>query len=112
MLADLNDALLLDRQRAGADARDTTGLSFALLTATAKLGYAAPVGLLYPLLGLFGFDPAPAASNEGLAITGLILVFVIPPLIFGAISLWLALTWPIDARAHAAIRAELAGSQA
>lgn len=108
MLADLNDALLLDRRRAGADARDTTGLSFALLTATAKLGYAAPVGLLYPLLGLFGFDPAPTATNEGLAITGLIMVFVVPPLIFGAVSLWLALTWPIDAPAHAAIRAELA----
>ncbi|WP_448578610.1 MFS transporter [Thermaurantiacus sp.] len=112
MLADLNDALLLDRRRAGADARDTTGLSFALLTATAKLGYAAPVGLLYPLLGLFGFDPSPTASNEGLAITGLILVFVVPPLIFGAISLWLAWTWPIDARAHAAIRAELADGPA
>lgn len=112
MLADLNDALRLDRQRDGAEVRDTTGLTFALLTATAKLGYAAPVGLLYPLLALFGFDPAPDATNEGLAITGLILVFVVPPLVFGAISLWLAWTWPIDARAHADIRRELAGEGA
>lgn len=107
MLADLNDARILDARRAGHEARDTTGLSFAILTATSKLGYAAPVGLLYPLLGLFGFDPAPGATNDATALLGLVLVFTVPPLVFGAVAAWLAWRWPIDAAAHARIRAEL-----
>lgn len=108
MLADLNDAQLLDRRLAGEAEQDTTGLAFALLTATAKLGYALPVGLLYPLLGLFGFDPKPGALNEGAAITGLLILFIAPPVLCGILGFLLARRWPIDAATHATIRARLA----
>ncbi|WP_448586201.1 MFS transporter [Thermaurantiacus sp.] len=107
MLADLNDARALDRQRSGKPARDEAGLTYALLTATGKLGYAIPIGLLYPLLGLIGFDPAPEATNSDRAILGLTLVFIGPPFVLGLATWWLARRWPIDAAAHAAIRAEL-----
>jgi Na+/melibiose symporter-like transporter len=110
MLADLNDAQLLDRRLAGETEQDTTGLAFALLTATAKLGYALPVGLLYPLLGLFGFDPAPGARNEGSAITGLLLLFIVPPVACGILAFFLARRWPIDADTHATIRQRLAAA--
>ena len=108
MLADLLDAQRLDRREAAEDARDTTGLAYAFLTATAKLGYALPVGLLYPLLGAFGFDPSPGARNSGAAIEGLTLVFIAPPMLFGLLAAWLAWRWPITAEVHAAIRQRLA----
>lgn len=107
MLADLLDAQRLDRRDGGEDARDTTGLAYAFLTATAKLGYALPVGLLYPLLGAFGFDPAPGASNTGPAIAGLTLLFIAPPMLFGLTAAVLAWRWPITAEVHAGIRRRL-----
>lgn len=110
MLADLLDAQRLDRLEAAAEDRDTTGLAYAFVTATAKLGYAVPVGLLYPLLGLFGFDPAPGARNEGAALSGLTVLFLVPPLLFGLAGALLAWRWPITADAHAEIRRRLEAS--
>jgi Na+/melibiose symporter-like transporter len=109
MLADLNDAQALDaRDRREGQASDTTGLSYAILTATQKLGYAIPVGLTYPLLALIGFDPAPGAANSEAAIEGLTLLYVLPSVTLGLLAAWLAWRWPITADAHARIRARLA----
>lgn len=110
MLADLLDAQRLDRREADGDERDTTGLAYAFLNATAKLGYALPVGLLYPLLGAFGFDPAPGARNAGDAIAGLTLLFIVPPMAFGTVAALLAWRWPITADIHAGIRRRLGES--
>ena len=108
MLADLTDAQDLDGRRRGESAADTTGLNYAILTATQKLGYAIPVGLTYPILGLIGFDPTPGATNSSSAIEGLTFLFVFPPLLLGALAAWLIWRWPITAEVHARIRAELA----
>jgi Na+/melibiose symporter-like transporter len=110
MMADLNDAQLLDRRAAGETGAETTGLNFAILTATAKLGYAIPVGLTYPLLALIGFDPAPGARNGPDALLGLELLFALPS---AALALAAAATvwrWPITAEVHANIRAQLAAA--
>lgn len=107
MLADLADAQELDRRERNEQAVDTTGLNYAVLTATQKLGYAIPVGLTYPLLGLIGFDPTPGATNSAAAIEGLTALFVIPPLMLGLLAGWLIWRWPLTAQAHAAIRARL-----
>ncbi|WP_374389371.1 MFS transporter [Sandaracinobacter sp.] len=107
MLADLTDAQALDARRAGAPAAETTGLNFAILTATQKLGYAIPVGLTYPILGLVGFDPAPGAANDASALAGLTFLFVVPPLLLGILAALLVWRWPITAEAHARIRADL-----
>ncbi|MCG2839789.1 MFS transporter [Sandaracinobacter sp. RS1-74] len=111
MLADLTDAQELDRRRSGDMAADTTGLNYALLTATQKLGYAIPVGLTYPILGLIGFDPTPGASNGPSAIAGLTALYVGPPFLLGALAAWLIWRWPITAEVHARIRAELQETQ-
>lgn len=111
MLADLTDAQELDRRRARAPAADTTGLNYAILTATQKLGYAIPVGLTYPILGLIGFDPTPGAVNSASAIQGLSFLFVVPPFLLGGLAAWLVWRWPITAGAHARIRAELAATE-
>ncbi len=110
MLADLTDAQELDRRRAGLASVDTTGLNYAILTATQKLGYAIPVGLTYPILSLVGFNPAPGAVNDISAINGLTFLFVVPPLLLGMLSAWLIWPWPITAEAHARIREELAAT--
>lgn len=107
MMADLNDAQTLDRQIANTPGADTTGLNFAILTATAKLGYAIPVGLTYPILGLIGFDPVPGAENSRAALDGLRWLFALPPFLLGlsaAVVIW---GWPITANVHADIRARL-----
>lgn len=109
MMADLNDAQRLDRKEAGLPATDHTGLNFAVLTATQKLGFAIPVGLTYPLLALIGFNAAPGAANSQKAILGLEILFVVPSLLLTGIAALLAWTWPITAEAHAAIRDRLAG---
>jgi Na+/melibiose symporter-like transporter len=110
MLADLNDAQKLDRRDRGEDGAETTGLNFAILTATQKLGYAIPVGLTYPLLALIGFDPTPGARNGPEALLGLELLFALPS---AALTLGAAATvwrWPITAECHADIRARLAAA--
>jgi Na+/melibiose symporter-like transporter len=110
MLADLNDAQQLDRRMRGSDGAETTGLNFAILTATAKLGYAIPVGLTYPLLDLVGFNPEPGATNSSTAILGLELLFALPSAglaVLAAVVVW---KWPITAEAHAEIRARLAST--
>jgi len=107
MMADLNDAQSLDRQDNNVPGADTTGLNFAILTATAKLGYAIPVGLAYPLLGLIGFDPTPGAENSESALTGLRWIFAVPPLLLGLSAAAVIWGWPITAQVHAGIRARL-----
>jgi Na+/melibiose symporter-like transporter len=108
MLADLNDAQLLDRRADGQTRAETTGLNFAILTATQKLGYAIPVGLIYPILSAIGFDPKSGTANSDATLRGLELLFALPPLILctgAAILIW---KWPITAQVHAGIRACLA----
>ena len=108
MLADLNDAQALDRRDSGGTALDTTGLNYALLTATAKLGYAIPVGLTYPVLGLMGFNAVEGAANSESAINGLIALFVVPPVLLSLLAAILVWRWPITAERHALIREQLA----
>lgn len=111
MLADLTDAQELDRRRRNEPAADTTGLNYAILTATQKLGYAIPVGLTYPILGMIGFDPTPGAQNSASAIQGLSFLFAVPPFLLGTLAAWLIWRWPITAQAHALIREELAATK-
>lgn len=110
MLADLNDAQQLDRRLAGADGAETTGLNFAILTATQKLGYAIPVGLTYPLLGLIGFDPTPGARNSPSALMGLEILFAAPSALLAMLAAAIVWKWPITADVHADIRARLASA--
>jgi Na+/melibiose symporter-like transporter len=110
MMADLNDAQQLDRRATGETGAETTGLNFAILTATAKLGYAIPVGLTYPLLALIGFDPAPGARNGPDALLGLELLFALPSAALALAAAAVVWRWPITAEVHADIRARLAAA--
>lgn len=107
MLSDLRDAQDLARRQSGRPLHDATGLSFAILTAVGKLGAAITFGLVYPLLALVGFDPAPGAANSARAIAGLSLLFIVAPLVLGVLAAAVVWRWPITAALHARIRAGL-----
>lgn len=107
MLSDLRDAQDLTRRQSGQQLHDATGLSFAILTAVGKLGAAITFGLVYPLLGLVGFDPTPGARNSAAAIEGLTLLFILAPLVLGVLAAAVVWRWPITAALHARIRAGL-----
>lgn len=110
MLADLIDAETL---RSG---QDKTGLFYAAAVAIQKLGYALPVGILYPILAAIGFVAADGAGNGATALGGLTALFVVLPVLMAIAAILAVRGWPIDAatqaRTAAALRAEGAyGSQ-
>ena len=95
MLADVSDAETL---RSG---QEKTGLFYAALAAVQKLGYAIPVGLSYAILGLVGFVPRLGADNTPGAINGLLVLFIVPPILMSLIAAWVVHGWPIDAETQA-----------
>ena len=70
ILGDYND----DAKAAGGS--DRIGLLNAVLTTAQKFGYAIPVGVLFPLLGVAGFDPEPGAVNSADALFWLEAVWI------------------------------------
>ncbi|KPF75790.1 hypothetical protein IP88_07010 [alpha proteobacterium AAP81b] len=95
MLADLSDAETL---RTG---KDRTALFYAALVAVQKLGYAIPVGLSYSILAIIGFDPKLGQANSPEALTGLVIMFVAPPVLLSLLAALIVRGWPIDAEAQA-----------
>lgn len=90
MLADVTDAETL------ATGRSNAGLYYAVLVGVQKIGYAIPVGLAYIVLDLVGFDAKLGAANTPSAIDGLVLLFLLPPVISALGAAWLARGWTID----------------
>lgn len=104
MMADVSDAETL---RTG---RERAGLCYAALVAVQKLGYAIPVGVSYMLLDLVGFDAKLGPANSPGALQGLILLFVVPPVICAVAAALMVRRWPLDADAQARNAAALAAS--
>ena len=89
MMSDVTD---VDRLDTG---QDRSGLFFALLSLTAKLGYAVPLIVFYPIYHAIGFDPS-SSSNSPEALTGLTLIYVGVPLFLMTASVLLMRRYPID----------------
>jgi GPH family glycoside/pentoside/hexuronide:cation symporter len=84
-----------------------SGLYFATWSLSTKLSLAAGVGIVFPLLSLFGFDPAPGAQNEETALAALAAIYVWIPvaLKLGAIALmW---NFPLDEAAQGVLRQKI-----
>ncbi len=95
MLADVSDAETLQ------SGQEKTALFYAVLAAVQKLGYAIPVGLSYVVLESIGFVPKLGGGNAADAISGLTLMFIIPPVLLAMGSAAIVWGWPIDADAQA-----------
>ncbi|QMW24216.1 MFS transporter [Sandaracinobacteroides saxicola] len=98
----LADVVDLDRSRTG---EQRTGLFFALMSMTNKIGYALPVGLLFPALALAGFNPN--GANDAVALGWLAAMFVGLPILCNLGIVALMWRFPIDRAAQAALRARL-----
>jgi len=101
MMADAADELRLD------SGSDQTGVLYALLISSWKLGGAQAVGLSFAALSLVGYKPALMAANTPEAISGLELVFAGPSAVLFLLGAWLAFTYPLTREKHAAVRAAL-----
>ena len=99
MLADVGDELRLET------GLDRTGLLYAVLTGTTKIGSALALVTFVILDGL-GFD-AKAAHNGAPALMGLQILFIGAPALLSLLSAGVILGYRLDARRHAEIRAAL-----
>ena len=99
MMADASDELRLET------GRDQTGLLYALLTATTKIGYAL-AGLSFVVLDLAGFHRG--GGNGSLALFWLQAMFIGAPALLSALAARLILGHRLDAKRHAEILDALA----
>ena len=86
---------------------DRSGMLYAMLLITHKIGQAAAIGIVFSLLDLIGFRASIGAANSHAALTGiLVLGGVIPGLLYltGAAVVFF---YPLTAGRHAEIRREL-----
>jgi GPH family glycoside/pentoside/hexuronide:cation symporter len=98
MMADVGDEVRLETHV------DRTGLLYALLSGTVKIGSAVAVGVAFPVLQALGFDPK-ATDAQGLA--GLQGLFVGLPAVLSLIAGWLVLGFPLTPVRHAEVRRQL-----
>ena len=99
MMADAGDELRLDT------GQDRTGLLYALLTATTKIGTAL-AGLTFVVLNWVGFHAS--GANSPTALLWLQIMFIGTPVAASLLAAWAILGHRLDQRRHAEILAALA----
>ena len=101
MMADAGDEELLHT------GVDRTGLLYAVLNSSTKVGAALAVGTTFVGLDLAGFH-ARGAHNAGGALTGLVLLFLAGPAALNLVGAALLINYPLTAARFEEIRASLA----
>jgi Na+/melibiose symporter-like transporter len=102
----MSDVIDEDNLAAG---HDRTGMLFALLTVTHKLGQAISIGVVFVALALLGFNATAGSGNGALALNGLwVLYGILPALLYGAAGVFLLVRFRLTPERHAEIQAALA----
>lgn len=101
MIADCADA---DRLDSGVD---RTGLLFAVITSTWKVGQALTVGILFAVLDAIGFDAAAGGANAPATLTSLQLLYCLVPAALSVAGCAVVLGYPLTQQRHREIRAAL-----
>ena len=101
MVADVGDEVRLET------GKDRTGMMYAFVTSTLKIGAALAVGVTYTILSKIGFDARPGAVNTPAAIHGLELCYVFVPVVMGLIGGVVLIGYKLDSTRHGHIRAAL-----
>lgn len=84
-----------------------SGLYFATWSLATKLSLAFGVGIIFPLLGLFGFDPAPDAVNSDAALTALTVIYAWLPVCLKLAAIGLMWNFPLDEMRQSLLRQEI-----
>jgi glycoside/pentoside/hexuronide:cation symporter, GPH family len=101
MMADVGDEIRL------AQGKERISLLYAVLSFASKLTAALSIWLTFTLLDYFGYVAKEGAHNTPAALHALQWLFIAGPILFvmlGGVCVW---GWRLDAKRHAAIRAEL-----
>lgn len=102
MMADVGDEERLD------SGVDRTGLLYALLTGTVKIGSALAVFVTFRGLDMAGFQTQPGAVNSEGSLLALQLMFTATPAVLAILGAWVIWGYPLTSEKHAVVRAKLA----
>jgi len=87
---------------------DETGLLYALLVGTFKIGQAVSIGIVYAALDLVGFDVKAGPANGAGALLGVSLIYAAVPSLMAVGAALLMVGYPLTAARYAEIQAQLA----
>jgi Na+/melibiose symporter-like transporter len=101
MVADVADQLRLET------GKERSGVLYALVTLTQKLGSSLAVTIIYPILDLVHFNPKPHAHNTAEALHGLSMSYVFAPIILVTIGSACLIGYKLTAERQSEIRTAL-----
>jgi Na+/melibiose symporter-like transporter len=101
MVADVGDEV---RHESG---KDRTGLLYALVSSTAKIGTASAVLITFAVLDWVGFNAAPGSVNSASAMNGLVMTYAIAPVVLVMAGAFAVRGYSLSRERHAVIRADL-----
>lgn len=81
-----------------------SGFYFAAWGLATKLSLAVGVGIVFPTLGFFGFDPAPGFQNGTTALFALAVTYAWVPIALKLVAVALMWNFPLDEAAQAALQ--------
>jgi glycoside/pentoside/hexuronide:cation symporter, GPH family len=84
-----------------------SGFYFAAWSLATKMSLALGVGIAFPLLGAFGFNPAPDAANTPEALFALAVVYAWVPVTLKIIAIGLMWNFPLGAAEQADLRKQI-----
>jgi GPH family glycoside/pentoside/hexuronide:cation symporter len=102
MVADVADEIRLET------GKDRIGVLYSLVTSTAKIGTASAVFISLFLLGALGFNAEAGATNSPQALTGLLVIYTVPPVLMVLLAAFAVRGYSLSRERHDAIREALA----
>jgi len=84
-----------------------SGLYFSAWGLATKLSLAAGVGLVFPLLSAFGFEPSAASTNTPTALFALAVTYAWIPVALKLAAISLMWNFPLDEKAHKIVRDQI-----
>jgi Na+/melibiose symporter-like transporter len=105
MVADVIDEVRLTT------GQDLTSLLYSMVTTTTKIGTAITVSIVFPILGLVGYNGREGAVNTPHAIFELEMCYLFAPVILVFLGGGALFGYTLDAKRHAEVRAALDGRE-
>lgn len=95
-----------------ASGEQRSGIYFAAWSLTTKLSLAAGVGIVFPLLGVFGFDPQSDAQSSNGALFALAVIYAWLPILLKLAAIAVMWNFPLDETAQRSLRARIEAKKA